>query len=226
VNAEGLAGDRALLERLSTADRVADILRTRISEGFFAPGSRLSEKEIVDALGISRNSLREAFRLLSRERLVGHELNRGVFVRVPDVDDVVDIYRVRRLVECAAARVVTSTTPGVQRVADAVRTGERALAARDWRTLGTADIMFHQEVAALAGSSRVDELMRGVLAELRLVFHVMDDPRWFHEPYLGRNREILAALSVGDGARAEGLLADYLTDAQRQLLQRYPAHLG
>lgn len=36
--------------------------------------------------------------------------------------------------------------------------------------------------------------MRGLLAELRLVFAVMGAPRSFHEPYLQRNREVLEAL--------------------------------
>lgn len=100
----GLADDRALLGRTSTAERVSDILRSRIAEGYFAPGARLSEDSIGGALGVSRNTLREAFRLLTHERLLVHELNRGVFVRVLTVEDVEDIYRTRRLVECAVVR--------------------------------------------------------------------------------------------------------------------------
>src|SRR5919197_3921789 len=95
----GLADDRALLGRTSTAERVADILRGRIADGFFPPGTRLSEDSIGGALGVSRNTLREAFRLLTHERLLSHELNRGVFVRKLSVQDVVDLYRVRKIVE-------------------------------------------------------------------------------------------------------------------------------
>src|SRR5690606_25082731 len=100
----GLAGDRALLGRTSTAERVSAILRSRIADGYFPPGTRLSEDGIGGALGVSRNTLREAFRLLTHERLLVHELNRGVFVRVLAVEDVEDIYRTRRLVECAVVR--------------------------------------------------------------------------------------------------------------------------
>jgi DNA-binding GntR family transcriptional regulator len=49
----------------------------------------------------------------------------------------------------------------------------------------------------------------------------MANPRWFHEPYLGRNREILAALATGNGARAEQLLSAYLVEAERQLVDAY-----
>lgn len=80
---------------------------------------------------------------------------------------------------------------------------------------------FHQALTALAGSPRVDELMRGILAELRLVFHVMDDPRRFHEPYLARNREVLGHIAAGDGPGAERLLAAYLDQAREQLVEAY-----
>ncbi|WP_445188536.1 GntR family transcriptional regulator [Pseudonocardia sp. Cha107L01] len=223
MDADGLVADRALLGRTSTAERVAGILRTRVSAGYFPPGTRLAEEDITEALGISRNTLREAFRLLTHERLLEHKLNRGVFVRVLDMADVLDLYRVRKHVECSVARTVTEPPPNLADIADAVRQGELSLGEQDWRGLGTANIRFHQEIVAVAGSPRLDELMRGVLAELRLVFHVMANPRWFHEPYLSRNRDILAALERGNGVEAEHLLAKYLDDAERQLVEAYTA---
>ncbi|GHJ96676.1 GntR family transcriptional regulator [Streptomyces sp. NE5-10] len=217
----GLADDRALLGRTSTAERVADILRTRIAEGFFPPGTRLSEESIGGALGVSRNTLREAFRLLTHERLLVHELNRGVFVRVLAVDDVEDIYRTRRLVECAVVRGLGAPPLPLDGLAAAVAEGEAAARAGDWRAVSTANIHFHRELVALAGSARTDELMRSVLAELRLAFHVVDDPRTLHEPYLVRNKEILEALRTGERAAAEGLLARYLDDSIRRVAAAY-----
>ncbi|HWN34386.1 MAG TPA: GntR family transcriptional regulator [Pseudonocardia sp.] len=223
MDADGLVADRVLLGRTSTAERVAAILRTRVSAGYFLPGVRLAEEEITEALGVSRNTLREAFRLLTHERLLEHKLNRGVFVRVLDVPDVIDLYRVRKHVECSVVRTVAAPPANLDRIAAAVQEGQHALDDEDWRGLGTANIRFHQEIVAMAGSPRIDELMRAVLAELRLVFHVMANPRWFHEPYLTRNHEILTAVARGDGPAAEQLLAKYLDDAERQLVDAYSA---
>lgn len=216
-----LADDRALLGRTSTAERVADILRTRIAEGFFPPGTRLSEDGIGGALGVSRNTLREAFRLLTHERLLVHELNRGVFVRVLAVEDVADLYRTRRLVECAVVRGLGEPPFALEGLVEAVREGEEAAGAADWKGVSTANIHFHRELVALAGSARTDELMRGVLAELRLAFHTVDDPRGLHEPYLVRNREILDALRAGERATAERLLARYLDDSRTRIVEVY-----
>ena len=219
----GLRADRALLDRTSTAERVADILRTRIIEGYFPPGTRLSEQTIVTELGISRNTLREAFRLLSHERLLLHELHRGASVRKLSVEDVVDLYRVRKAVECAAVRQLVAGHPGIARIAEAVADGEQAAESGDWSHVGTANLRYHQAIVAIAESPRLDELMRGVLAELRLVFHVMADPRRFYEPYLARNREILTRIQSGDAAAADQMLAGYLADAEHQLVNAYAA---
>ncbi|WP_406345418.1 GntR family transcriptional regulator [Streptomyces sp. NBC_00648] len=217
----GLADDRPLLGRTSTAERVADILRGRIAEGYFPPGERLAEDSIGKALGVSRNTLREAFRLLSHERLLVHELNRGVFVRVLAVEDVEDIYRTRRLVECAVVQGLGRPPYALETLDAAVAGGERAARRHDWKGVSTANIHFHRELVGLAGSARTDELMRGVLAELRLAFHVVDDPKRLHQPYLIRNREILEALRSGERNGAVRLLADYLDDSRRQLVEAY-----
>jgi DNA-binding GntR family transcriptional regulator len=217
----GLESARHLLGRTSTAERVADILRDRVAEGYFPPGTRLSEESIGGALGVSRNTLREAFRLLTHERLLVHRLNRGVFVRMVTVEDLDDIYRLRVLIECATIRGLGRPPYPLDALEAAVAAGELAARERAWQDLSTANIRFHQALVALAGSPRTDELMRGVLAELRLVFHVMDDPRRFHEPYLTRNRGIVEALRDGDAPEAEALLAAYLVDSQRQLSGAY-----
>ncbi|MFF5406138.1 MULTISPECIES: GntR family transcriptional regulator [Streptomyces] len=222
----GLADDRALLGRTSTAERVSDILRSRVADGYFPPGTRLSEDSIGGALGVSRNTLREAFRLLTHERLLVHELNRGVFVRVLTVEDVEDIYRTRSLVECAVVRGLGEPPYPVRGMADAVAEGETAAAEDDWKTVGTANIHFHQELVALARSERTAELMRSVFAELRLAFHLVDEPRRLHEPYLSRNRQILRALQAGDRRAAETLLETYLADSLERVVEVYRRRVG
>lgn len=222
----GLADDRALLGRTSTAERVSDILRSRIADGFFPPGTRLSEDAIGGALGVSRNTLREAFRLLTHERLLVHELNRGVFVRVLTVEDVEDIYRTRALVECAVVRGLGEPPYALERLRAAVTEGQVAAVENDWKAVGTANIHFHRDLVALAGSDRTNELMRSVFAELRLAFHMVDDPRKLHEPYLMRNRQILQALEADDRREAERLLETYLQDSLERVVEVYRRRVG
>jgi DNA-binding GntR family transcriptional regulator len=227
--ASALARDRSGLVHASTADRVTELLRTHIMEGLFPPGTRLSEEVIGQALGVSRNTLREAYRLLCHERLAVHQMNRGIFVPVLSREDVTDIYALRRLIEGSAVRLAgTSTMAARLAIRGAVDAAETAAAAGRWFEVRTADLHFHQAIAALARSPRVDELMRRALAELRLIFHAMADPEQFHAPYLRRNRVIAESVMLGHGDLAERELLAYLTDAERQILDAYnvPAPAG
>ncbi|MBC6446891.1 GntR family transcriptional regulator [Actinokineospora xionganensis] len=210
--------------RSSAADVAASALRDLIMEGALPPGSRVTEEAFMAPLEVSRNTLREAFRLLTHEKLLVHKLNRGVFVRSLVRADVRDLYRVRKVVECAA--LGQATEAGIERMTAAVERGERAAAEGRWVDVGTANIRFHQAIVSLVGSPRLDEMMRQVGAELRLGFHEMGDARSFHEGYLRRNREILDRLRGGEPERAEELLRQYLDDAEREMFDAFLARDG
>jgi DNA-binding GntR family transcriptional regulator len=202
---------------VSGADSTADRLRTMIASGEFSPGAQLSEERLSDQLGVSRNTLREAFRLLARDRLVEHVFNRGVFVRRLSAEDVTDLYAARRVLEEAAVRACTPTSPALDAAAAAVTTARDAAAAGDWGAVGTADVRFHAELVRAVPSTRIHGLMDGLLAEMRLAFLTADDPASFHAEFVERNEAIVVALRAGDQTGASALLADYLDDAERTL---------
>ncbi|WP_017584917.1 GntR family transcriptional regulator [Nocardiopsis ganjiahuensis] len=214
----------ALARPTSQAERVADMLRTFVIDGELTPGVRLSEERLSRKYEVSRNTLREAFRLLSRERLLVHHMHRGVFVNRPTSEDVRDLFNARRSLELPAVRgAADAPAELVRAVGAAVDEGERARAQEDWWRMGSANMRFHEALAALAGSARINEFMRQVLAETRLVFHVMAAPREFHDPYLNWNRRIHLALADGDAATACGELTEYLDTSENQLVTAFVA---
>ncbi|WUI02051.1 GntR family transcriptional regulator [Spirillospora sp. NBC_00431] len=217
-----IAAARHGMDRSSTATRVADLFREKIADGLLVPGTRLSDDKLAAVMGVSRNTMREAFQMLVKERLLVHEFNRGVFVSRVPAGALADLYRVRRILECEAVRSARHATgAALGRVEAAVREGEHAAAIGNWAGVGTADIKFHKALAALMGSPRVDEMMGHLLVEMRLVFHEMGSPREFHEPYLARNRRLYDLMARGDFASAEQELRSYLDDAESQLTKAY-----
>ncbi|GAA4618463.1 GntR family transcriptional regulator [Saccharopolyspora hordei] len=204
------------------ASRVADALRAQIAAGALVPGMRLSEERVKQEHGVSRSTLREAFRLLIRERLLVHELSRGVFVRQLSRQDVADLYEVRRVVECAALRHIRSLDPaGLRRVAAAVKDGREVAERGDWDAVAAASIRFHEALVALAGSPRLNALVSDVLAEFRLAYAHMRDTQVFHAAFLKRNAEIAETLGRGDIEAAAEMLDDYLVDAEKALQDHF-----
>ncbi|GAA2829304.1 GntR family transcriptional regulator [Kitasatospora paracochleata] len=205
----------------SVAEWTVGELRALIADGEYPPGTRLSEEEVGKQIGVSRNTLREAFRLLAHERLLVQMHNKGVFVRTLDEADVEDLFRVRRMVELAAVRDLPADPARLARVAAAVAEADVAEAQGDWRALGSANLHFHQAIAGLSGSPRVDELMERVTAELRLAFHAMEDPLAFHKAYVERNRQILALLRDAKPEAVEAAVGEYLATAEKEILDAY-----
>jgi DNA-binding GntR family transcriptional regulator len=219
VDGSRLEGERHLLMRSGTAERVAAILRQYITDGVFAPGERLSEPVISAALGVSRNTLRESFQLLAHERLAVHELNRGVFVRELTISDIEDLYVVRRATECGALRRAAElSTVDLSMAERALGDGREAARAADWPAVGTASIHFHQALADLAGSERISATMRQVLAETRLFFVLNENTREFYGPFLHCHEQILRDLRRRRFDAAETTLDRYLRDAEARLL--------
>lgn len=204
---------------------LADELRHRISNGEFMPGERLSENDLAQRFDVSRNTLREAFRVLEEQGLAAHVPHRGVSVTAPSVADVIDIFRVRRTIEVGVLATASPQHPSVRAMQAAVEQGVAAARADDWREAGSANQAFHAAIVALADSRRLDRIHANLSAELRLAFLEIDDLQALHEPFVGRNGQLLDTL-VGEGpAAAARALERYLTDAERMVLGAY-ARLG
>jgi GntR family transcriptional regulator, trigonelline degradation regulator len=85
-------------------EQVLDVLRREIVELRLQPGQRLVERELIERLGVSRTTVREALRELAAEGLVTSIPQKGSIVAVPSMKEASEVYEVRALLEGAAAR--------------------------------------------------------------------------------------------------------------------------
>ena len=204
---------------LGAADRVAGRLRERILQGDFPPGSPLREVSVAAELEISRNTLREALRLLASDGLVVQVPNKGAAIRRLSAPEVRDIYRVRRVLEVQAAR--DSALAGDESVAEleaAVIASEQAERDGAWRAAGTASLRFHQALVALLESGRLDDFFHRLLAQLRLAWSESWNDEEFQRSWAQRDRELYELLRTGRRESAIGALLAYLEDSERQVL--------
>jgi DNA-binding GntR family transcriptional regulator len=173
--------DRTQINRVSVADQVAALLRQRILDGEFRPGTQLQELPLASSLGVSRNTMREAIRILSIEGLLRRNLHRGVAVSQLALRDVHEIYQLRRMLELPAVLSAHRPDPDLLReIRRAVEQYEEAVQATDWSRAVSHDLHFHTLLIRFHGSKRLDSFYRNTLGELRvgmvLVDRSHDDP--------------------------------------------------
>jgi len=80
-------------------EQVISALRQAIRDFQLKPGQRLVERELIEQLGVSRTTIREALRELTSEGLVTVVPQRGAIVSTPSLDDATDLYEVRASLE-------------------------------------------------------------------------------------------------------------------------------
>ena len=90
---------------LPLRDVVATELRRRILDGTLGQGERLIEDRLAEQLGVSRNPIREALRMLEAEGFLDVTARRGCFVATLSVDQADDLFEVRLAMEPLGARL-------------------------------------------------------------------------------------------------------------------------
>ena len=196
-------------------------LTDRLIAGELRPGERLSETALAKEFDVSRNTLREAFRVLGEQGLVTHIPHRGVSVASPSTADVVDIYRVRHHVECSVLEHAPRNHPNAVQMEAAVEAAERFAAEENWLEVGTANMAFHNAVVSLSDSRRLMQSFSNVLAELRLAFLKVEVLDFLHAPFISRNKEVIEVYRIEGSAAAAKILGAYLGDSERQVLGAY-----
>jgi DNA-binding GntR family transcriptional regulator len=160
------------LQRTSTVDALAGALRREILDGELAPGAWLRERELCEAYGVARHSLRAALRTLAAEGLVRIEPHRGARVAQLSGDDVRWLYELRAALELEAAHLALERNGGrlPAEVHAALARLVAACAGDDapWSAINEAHAELHTAIVEAAGSPRIASAHAALSGEMRL----------------------------------------------------------
>lgn len=203
----------------SAAETVLHALRQSIIEGNLLPGTRLIDATVAEQHGVSRNTARDALRLLAAGGLAVSVRNAGYRVRELTVDDIRDLYTARRIIETGA--VLHSVAAGSElfdAVEDTVATSEARVAAGEWAQVGTWSLNFHRSLVGLAMSPSLDQFFMSTVAQLRLAFAVIPDEAAFQLQWVDRDRAIAELVLSGAREAAAKALGTYLDDSEARVI--------
>lgn len=193
-------------------------MRGMILRGELVPGTPLREVALAESIGISRNTVREAVRVLARQGLVTHSIHRGAVVTRLSEADVADLYRVRRALEIQAIDASGDATPdqlaGLREAVDELARGAQD---GDWDRMVDADWSFHEHLVGFLGSARLDRFFETIQAELRLCLSILDRADDDPDELVAEHRELCDLLLDGERARCRALLSARLNDAEQRL---------
>jgi DNA-binding GntR family transcriptional regulator len=211
--------ERSQIHRVSVADQVASILRQKILDGELRPGTPLQEVPLAASLGVSRNTMREATRILSLENLLKRSIHRGVAVSQLSLRDVQEIYHLRRMLEIPGVLAAKDKRVEVlPELRDAVQGYERAVRDRDWLRAVGFDLQFHSLLIRFHHNRRLESFYQRVIGELRMGMVLVDRSHDNPGTLIPVHRKMYQFLAAGKLKQCAAVLAQHLDDSESRLI--------
>jgi DNA-binding FadR family transcriptional regulator len=197
------------------ADQVIAQLRAQITSGEWPVGSRIpTEVELVEQLGVARNTVREAVRALAHNGLLDIRQGSGTYVlatselagvmhrRFADADRD-QVTELRVALEAAAARLAATrrTDPDLKLLDTALARREDAWRSGEVEDFIQTDAAFHQAVMAAAHNEVLSALYADLGEVLRTELRLTVGPVLMEQRYVSHDG-ILDAIRAGDGEKA------------------------
>jgi DNA-binding GntR family transcriptional regulator len=201
------------------SERVTRQLRDEILDGVRQPGSRLVERELAEALGVSRLPVREALRTLVSEGLVTPRPRTWAVVREFTTSDIADLDEVRSGLETLAFRLAAQrhTRAGLERLRATVDAELAAARADDAVRAHRAAADFHQTVISLAANELLNELEGVLRSRLRWLMGQHDDL----EGVALEHEALCQAIAERDVERVQALVLEHLATSRSAALGRH-----
>jgi DNA-binding GntR family transcriptional regulator len=197
-------GQIQMLSHAGLVAVVADRLRSAIAEGELKPGQRLLQAGLAQQLGISREPIRQALRLLETEGLVVQRPRRGTVVAPLEENIVRDVYDVRAGLDGMAARRAAEV-PASRQLVEARRLLSKAgrhLDRGHIAALLADDRTFHLLILKATGNQIALDVARAQWNRMGAVMRAVLD-RGYAARAWDEHGAILEAILSGDAVLAE-----------------------
>jgi DNA-binding GntR family transcriptional regulator len=206
-----------------TADLVVERIREAILSGGLAPGTRLRETHLASRLGVSRIPVREALARLVADGLVEHAPYKGARVVLLTLDQVIESFMLRSLLEGFAAKLATPnmTSEEIGRLRTLI--GQLEECGRTDRLEDTPAL--HREIHAMiysrCGSAKllhwIGELDNRFPRSLKRSYRFDDQPQEY--------RRIVDAIEAGEAELAGRLMGEHIEGGGRVIIRLYAEKL-
>lgn len=203
---------------------IADHLRREFILGRLRPGDRLpSERALAEHLGVARETLRQAFRLLegSGQIVVTRGARGGAIVQAAIVDprriradvntlagSIIPLTEYRSIVEGAAASLAAERR-GEHDLAELTAAQDDLVASETLNDSRHADTRFHLAIAAAAGNPVLTSAIEDARVQMFSTVDLLSFP-FVKDSSYSAHGEVLDAIRAGDPHAAAGAMRAHL----------------
>ncbi len=201
-------------------EQVYHALLNAICDGSLAPNARITQENLAEMLGVSRQPILQAFQLLKHQGFIEESGRKGVMVTPLDPHKLLQLAQVRAALDGLAAREAAQRWkqhPDKQALDNLIADGQRAMHSGTMTELIQADLNFHRFLHDASGNPMIAETaalhlhhirraMGAILSDDAQVGHIWDE-----------HQAILDAIVNGEAMLAEKLARQHSEQATSEL---------
>lgn len=202
---------RAIQPEPDLSERIHDAILDAICSGRLKAGARVTQEELAQRFGVSRQPVLQAMMILRREGFLIETGRKGVCVAPLDVEKAHNLYVVRGALDGVAAQLAAARfTPELShRGRLLLDVGRRAAASGHVPSVIEADIDFHLFVYEASGNPLIGETAQPHWQHLRRVMAAALSEGDLRISVWDEHEAILRALEAGQASEAEALARDH-----------------
>ncbi|WP_114216587.1 GntR family transcriptional regulator [Ochrobactrum sp. 3-3] len=190
-------------KHVSVVDQLYATLRAAIIDNALSPGTRISEADVAQQYGVSRQPVREAFIKLANEGLLEVRPQRGTFVAKISLQAVMDARFVREAVEADIVKLLAQS-PDQSLVAElrAQLVRQEKLVGGSARDFMEADEIFHRTLAEGADKAKAWRVVVEMKAQMDRV-RFLSSMHFPVDRLIAQHRAVIDGIAKGDPVQAE-----------------------
>lgn len=205
-------------ELKNVAQFIAQKLEEMILVGALAPGQHLVQTDIAAQFGVSRLPVRDALQILEKRELAVTLPRRGVIVRPLNLQEVHDLYELRRLLESHAfSRSVRNFDLADLAEAEAILKRQESLTMGEFIQVLDLDERFHLKLCSRCENGEIKAYLAKIWNRIRVLRSLERDWEDWNQNSVKSHRSILAAIRTEDFKKARLLLEEGIDRAETQI---------
>lgn len=217
--------NQAVVQSQTRADEAFECLQMAIIKGELAPGEKIGELELCSRFNLTRGPLREALGRLESRGLLVRRPHAGVKVVSVSADELLELYRIREVMEGLAARQAAErmTTGEIEALQEILDSHERMIEEAQGQAYYQAegDYDFHHRIATGSRNTKLAQMLLGDLYYMvRMYRYRLSTSAGRPHLALREHRRIVEAIAQRDGELAEFLMKRHINAARRNIEEK------
>ncbi|MGB9857747.1 MAG: GntR family transcriptional regulator [Dictyoglomaceae bacterium] len=216
------------IEESLISTKVYERIREAIISGQFRPGTKLTVDILSEELKVSRTPVKEALVRLEREGLVESIPRRGMFVTKIDIEDAIEIYELREVLEGFAVRKFCENLDldVLNELKELLKEGERYVIQGKLEKYSDIDEKFHKTIWDKSKNRRLFKFLENIRSQIRLLMTSSVNIPGRAEESLKEHKNIIKALEERNPDLAEEYMRLHIRKTKEVALKTYLEKTG